>query len=60
MTPAFRRLSRVGVFCTRCFACAGVAGYAEFGPFYLGLRVESSDLPRLLEGQMPEGRRVGL
>jgi peroxiredoxin len=29
------------------------ACYAEFGPFYLGLRVPAVELPRLLEGSLP-------
>ena len=29
------------------------AEYAEFGPFYVGLRFPARELPRLLEGQVP-------
>ena len=29
------------------------ADYAEFGPFYVGLRFAARDLPRLLEGEPP-------
>jgi hydrogen peroxide-dependent heme synthase len=29
------------------------AGYADFGPFYVGLRFDPSGLPLLLEGQLP-------
>jgi chlorite dismutase len=29
------------------------ADYAEFGPFYVGLRLPAADLPRLLEGRFP-------
>ncbi|HYV86775.1 MAG TPA: hydrogen peroxide-dependent heme synthase [Patescibacteria group bacterium] len=29
------------------------ADYAEFGPFYVGLRFPARELPRLLEGQVP-------
>jgi len=30
------------------------AWYAEFGPFYVGLQFSPSELPRYLEGQVPE------
>ena len=29
------------------------AGYAEFGPFYVGLRLPCRDLPDWLEGRVP-------
>ena len=30
------------------------ADYAEFGPFYVGLRFSARELPRLLEGRVPQ------
>jgi peroxiredoxin len=30
------------------------AWYAEFGPFYVGLQFSASELPRYLEGELPE------
>ena len=30
------------------------AWYAEFGPFYVGLQFSASELPRFLEGELPE------
>ena len=30
------------------------AWYAEFGPFYVGLQFSPSELPRFLEGELPE------
>jgi chlorite dismutase len=30
------------------------AWYAEFGPFYVGLQFSPSELPRYLEGEVPE------
>jgi chlorite dismutase len=30
------------------------AWYAEFGPFYVGLQFSPSELPKYLEGQVPE------
>ena len=27
--------------------------YAEFGPFYVGLQFSPSELPKLLEGEVP-------
>ena len=30
------------------------AWYAEFGPFYVGLQFSPSELPRYLDGQVPE------
>jgi chlorite dismutase len=32
------------------------AWYAEFGPFYVGLQFSASELPRYLEGEVPEFR----
>jgi chlorite dismutase len=29
------------------------AKFAEFGPFYVGLRFAPSELPRYLEGELP-------
>ena len=33
------------------------AWYAEFGPFYVGLQFSAEELPRLLEGEVPDLRR---
>ena len=30
------------------------AWYAEFGPFYTGLQFSAEELPRFLDGQVPE------
>ncbi len=36
----------------------GSAGYADFGPFYVGLRFDPASLPEFLDGKLP-GRAAG-